>query len=70
MKRFQKIFGGFQEIINRLDKLKSKCDKKASKLSIKADKLLDKRMNQVQEGLLAKTASDNLKSIFPQAPKK
>ena len=59
MRRFKKIIGSFQKVINKLDKLKAKCDKKARKLSLKADKALDKRIEQVQEGLLAKTAATN-----------
>ena len=70
MKRFQKIIGGFQKIINKLDKLKAKCDKKAMKIALKVDKLHEKRVGQIQEGLLAKTAADNLKDIFPQPKNK
>ena len=70
MKRFQRIIGGFQKVINKLDKLTKKCNKKAMKIALKVDRLHDKRVAQVQEGLLAKTAADNLKSIFPREIKK
>jgi len=70
MKRFQKIIGGFQKIINKLDELKAKCDKKAMKIALKVDKLHEKRVGQIREGMLAKTAADNLKDIFPKAPAK
>ena len=70
MKRFQKIIGGFQKVINQLDKLNAKCSKKAMKIALKVDKLHEKRVDQIKEGLLAKTAADNLKSIFPREIKK
>ena len=69
MKRFKKIIGEFQKIISKLDKLKAKADRKAMKLAAKVNKIHEQRIDQIKEGMLAKTASDNLKEIFPQ-PKK
>ena len=69
MKRFKKIIGEFQKIISKLDKLKAKADRKAVKYAAKANKFNTYRIDQIKEGMLAKTASDNLKEIFPQ-PKK
>ena len=70
MRKYNKIIGGFQTIINKLDKLTVKCNKKAIKLAAKSAKLQIKREGEIAEGYIAKTASTNLKSIFPKAPAK
>ena len=66
MKRFKRIMEGARIIITELDALKSQCDKKAMKIACTIDQLHGKRVDQIQEGMLAKAASDNMKAAFPE----